>query len=309
MEFEYIEHRKGLPYKLFLVSIGHRSHHFHSDMEIIYVQRGKIEVQVQHKTHTLEEGDLFLLHPYEIHSINDVSLGEVNTLLIIQITAQRLPMHKSLFSSVEFHTPILKDAHNRLKQLMFKMYLESFNAGCQSDFLLNGYLLEFIGILLKYEPHLQRDVSSTVASEDFERIQYVIDYVEANFTTKIRLEDLANALHLNKYYLSHLITERLGINLQSYINNVRFTHALRLLLNTNLSILEVAIQSGFSDVKYFNAMVKSHYGMTAAKLRKRSEPIIFSIPNAPVGSIHLPINQERVMTDMKYWLNNRNIVI
>lgn len=73
MEFEYIEHRKGLPYKLFLVSIGHRSHHFHAEMEIIYVYRGSISIQVKQEMHHLKIGDLFLIHPYEIHSINDTS--------------------------------------------------------------------------------------------------------------------------------------------------------------------------------------------------------------------------------------------
>lgn len=296
MEFEYIEHRKGLPFKLFLVSIGYRTHHFHSELEIIYVLKGKVQIQVAQAFHLLEAGQLFLMNPYEIHSIEGLTEEnlEDNVLLIIQITTHAHALNKKRLSQIHFTERLIASNTQALSQLMFHLYLKSFDALPSTDYYLNGLIQLYLASLLDGVPYTMTEQGSlSNQSDDFKRLQYIIDYVEAHHKEKIYLDDLAQDLHLNKYYLSHFVRQHLGINFQTLVNNVRLTSAISLLINTELSILDLSIQSGFSDQKYLNQMIKDKYNCTANALRKtirkHSKTAVIS---APIGSLHLPFDLE-----------------
>ncbi len=303
MEFENIEHRKGLPYKLFLVSIGHRSHHFHSDLEVIFVLQGRIQVQIGQASYDINQNEFCLINPYEIHSITDVSENQ-NILLIIQLTTSAIALKQNFMSKVKFHSVKIESSQLELRNLMYKMYVESFNEQVYSDYLLNAYVLEFSALLLKSIPYEILETSSQSTRTDaFKRLKYVIDYVETHFNEKISLDLLASNLHISKYHLSHFIKQHMGISFQEYLNAVRLTHAISLLLSTDMSVLDIALESGFSDQKYLNALVRKRYGFTAKTLRQESHKLVFSIPNAPVGSIHLPIDQVKILKEISATLS------
>ncbi len=303
MEFENIEHRKGLPYRLFLVSIGHRSHHFHSDLEIIYVLKGVIRLHLGQSSHEVKQGELCLINPYEIHSITDLSIDQ-NILLIIQLTPSAITLKQNLLSKLQFHNVIIDHLKIELRNLMFKMYLESFNEQIYSDYLLNAYILEFVASLLKAIPYeILESTRLSSRTDAYKRLKYVINYVESRFNEKITLAQLALELHISKYHLSHFIKQHMGISFQDYLNSVRLTHAIHLLFSTDMSILDITLASGFSDPKYLNALIRNRYGYTAKTLRLESHKLIFSIPNAPVGSIHLPFDQEAAFNEISATLS------
>ncbi len=299
MEFEYVEHRKGLPFKLFLVSIGYRSHHFHSDLEIIYVVKGRVQIQVAQAFHILEAGQLFLLNPYEIHSIERVSEGvlEDNLLLIVQITTHAHALNKKRLSQLHFTERLIKSNTSALSQIMFNLYLKSLESTPSTDYYLNGLIQLYLAILLDEVPYTTSDQGNlSNQTDDFKRLQYVIDYVETHHKEKVYLENLSDQLHLSKYYLSHFIRQHLGINFQTLLNNVRLTSAISLLINTELSIMDLSIHSGFSDQKYLNQLIKEKYNCTANALRKTiRKHSNNAVINAPLGSVHLPFNTEEAI--------------
>jgi len=300
MEFEYIEHRKGLPFKLFLVSIGYRTHHFHPELEVIHVLRGSVRIQVAQAFHTLCAGQIFILNPYEIHSIEQVTEdGQAdNLLLIIQITTHAHALNKKRLSQIHFTQRLLTTDSHSLSQLMFFLYEKSLDALPSTDYYLNGLVQLFLGSLLDKVPYVTLEQGSlSNQTDDFKRLQFIIDYVEAHHAEKIYLEDLAEQLHLSKYHLSHFIRQHLGINFQTFLSNVRLTSAISLLVNTELSIMDLSIQSGFSDQKYLNRMIKEKYACTANAFRKRvlkdSNHRVFS---TPTGSFHLPFNPTEALS-------------
>jgi len=301
MEFEYIEHRKGLPLKLFLVSIGHRSHHFHSDLEIIHVFQGNIQVHIGAKIYALKKGDFLIINPYEIHSFvsNIENQKEQNILLILQINTNSIAIQNNILSKIKFTDPFLSDSLDKFRNLLYEMILESTIDSIHIDFLLRGYMFEFIAMLLKFARYEEIDqilLSSKIEAN--ERIHFVINYVEKNFKSKILLEDIAAQLHISKYHLSHFIRQSLGINFQTYLNDVRLLHAIYLIFNTDKKILDIAYESGFSDHKYLNQLIKNLYGCTASNMRKFSDKLNISVPDASIGSIHLAFNVQEVLNNI-----------
>ena len=89
--------------------------------------------------------------------------------------------------------------------------------------------------LLTPSLHLQeRDLSSDTG------ITYqLIHYISEHFQEPLSLDWLARELHISKYYLSHIFSDRLQMNFRQYLNHIRLDYALQLLRTTNYSVTRV----------------------------------------------------------------------
>ena len=78
----------------------------------------------------------------------------------------------------------------------------------------------------------------------------------------LSVPDIADALNVSRSYLSRLFKEAHGITIVEYILNVRLSHAVRLLFETDLSATEIASKTGFNNSNYFFKKFKEKYGIT-----------------------------------------------
>lgn len=294
MEYEYITHQKGLPFKLFLVSIGFRTYHLHAEHELIYVLKGSIDIL--HDTHTTKvvQGDFVAINAYHVHGIQQTDTE--NLLLIIQFKSHLITdlENNRILPSYPL-TVINRDTPFAISMssLIKKMQLKSLNQTNGTRMTLMGYYYLLVGQLLDYF-ETTRTTRSEVAltGDDINRISQIINFVEANFQDKIGLQSLSDSLHINKYHLSHFITKKMGISFQNYLNSVRLSHALNLMSRGDQKILDIAIQAGFSDHKYLNKLIKDTFNCTPKAYQKKMLSYAFDLPSAPIGSVHLPFNEE-----------------
>ena len=93
-------------------------------------------------------------------------------------------------------------------------------------------------------------------------VQRVLDYVEVSYMYPgLRVEEIANQLHLDRHYLSRLFRNRTGQTLQDYIISVRMEEALRC-LSQGLTVVDTAERCGYSDPFLFSKMFKRRYGLS-----------------------------------------------
>ena len=74
--------------------------------------------------------------------------------------------------------------------------------------------------------------------------------------------------HYNYKYLSHFFKDTLSMTFQNYLAERRFSNAVMLLETTELSMLDISLASGFSDVRYLSQLCQKHYGCTPLAYRK-----------------------------------------
>ena len=97
----------------------------------------------------------------------------------------------------------------------------------------------------------------------------IIDYINKNYNDySMSLETLAKHLNISYYYLSRMFKEYLGTNFISYITLTRMEKAKELLKETEDSVEEIAIKTGFINVKSFVRVFKKYYNTTPIKFRK-----------------------------------------
>jgi len=99
-------------------------------------------------------------------------------------------------------------------------------------------------------------------------VNNAMNYIEQHYAEKISLEMLAKYTNLSTYYLSKQIKKETGLNLLDNVNNIRVEKSKYLLLNTNISILDIAQKIGFNYQNHFAATFKKFTGVSPNEFRK-----------------------------------------
>jgi len=106
------------------------------------------------------------------------------------------------------------------------------------------------------------------------RMKSIIDYVYENYKNNIRLEEISFKANLSPSHFAHEFKKETGMSFISFVNDIKLKKSTEILISTNLSIIEIAIELGFTDQSYFIRKFKSKYGITPFEYRKSSKRII-----------------------------------
>lgn len=111
--------------------------------------------------------------------------------------------------------------------------------------------------------------SRAILSRQRQNVQEVKDFIDSHFTEKITLNTLSERFYINKFYLSKIFKEQFGTSVNSYLLQVRVTHAKRLLRFSELSVEQVGYECGINDANYFSRMFKKIEGISPGEYRKK----------------------------------------
>lgn len=100
-------------------------------------------------------------------------------------------------------------------------------------------------------------------------IEKVLEYIDDNYLDSISLDKIAQDCFINKYHLSHLFSEQVGITVGQYILNKKLEFAKTLLRETKSPINIISIKCGFNDISYFARTFKKHIKCTPVQYRNK----------------------------------------
>jgi len=103
-----------------------------------------------------------------------------------------------------------------------------------------------------------------------ESILMVIEVMENHVAEPLGLAQLAGVVGLGARQLNRLFKEKLGTSTMAFYRQLRLSIAENLLLQSHLSVTDIAIASGFVSSSRFSATFKSHYGVAPSVLRSRA---------------------------------------
>lgn len=263
-EYELISCQKLQHVKLFLNDITYRNYHIHSAFEVLLVLDGSGHINLQDRNISVQRGSIILINPYELHEI-DAQGGHIVT-VVIQISRHFCETYIPHLSNLRFfennlseclEMEIISEISRRILRLA-QVYLHS------SDYFALDCLslsLDLLKLLIYSVPQeIPSDHDCAVIRKHVRQTTRILNFLDSNYTTTIRLQDVAELSGLSSTYVSHLFTQNIGISMQEYLNNLRFEHAMNLARTTALSATAIALRSGFSDLKYLNKMTRKRFG-------------------------------------------------
>ena len=125
-----------------------------------------------------------------------------------------------------------------------------------------------IKLLLSFFFRNYSDPKALSTFEGLKRFDNVLNYVYENLDTPIAVPQLAKIANLDPTYFSNLFSKLIGTSPLQYINKRRIEKAQELLICTDDTLYEIAVQVGFSDEYYFSRLFKKTVGISPSHYRK-----------------------------------------
>ena len=105
-----------------------------------------------------------------------------------------------------------------------------------------------------------------------DKIKVVLKYIENNYMNRISIADIAATVDFSESHFMRYFKETMGTSFVDYLRDYRLTMASRLLTTSDSAILDIASETGFDNLSYFNRVFKKKYGMTPRQFRSESFP-------------------------------------
>ena len=226
--------------------------HMHLCFEFISVLDGEMKVTVDGKENVLHRGESLLIFPNQLHSLESVKSRHMLCIFSPELVrAYSSKIEKSLPESNRFAPD--------------EYLIESLNRIDEESSLIakKGILYSLCASFDENAAYIPRKVGQKGL------LSKIFAFVEQNFAGECTLEELSTQIGYDYAYLSRSFKKSTGISYVSYLNIYRINRACYLLDNTDLSILQCALESGYSSLRTFNRNFKSHLGISPAEYRKR----------------------------------------
>lgn len=232
--------------------------HLHKELELIYVKKGSCTAIADKKSYHLSDGDLFLTFPYQVHYYLNSTPGEY---YVHAFPTTVLASMESVINSNELQSnvfPITGDTPEGA-------YLQSIKEASGEYAIATrfAYLILIMALLLPKCKLIPLASSSGIT------VRNILAYCSNHYTEHISLDTLSEALHLNKYYISHCINGRINMRLNTFIASLRTEAACKLLQDTDRKISDIAQEVGFETIRSFNRAFGEIAGCTPKDYRNR----------------------------------------
>lgn len=274
-EFEFVNYDKYQNIRLFVNRLIYRAPHLHRDFEIDLILEGNCSFIVKGETIALTTGDIILLNENTIHEIQ----GQTKSvkLLSLQISKdffKQFDFTNAVFENILPRSILTNSAFQDLTQTLVKLVQSYFlNQTDSSKFFIFGLVCEIYGSLLKYVPHICVSKDNPDRGDlTAKRITKILAYLDENFNKKITLQDVSKDIYIAPQYLSHYFTKNIGMPFRDYIAKLRFNHAVQLIDYTEMPLIEICYESGFSDYKYMEKMFIKNFGCSPQNYRRKNMP-------------------------------------
>ena len=244
--------------------------HDHSAVEICLTLVGVVDYMVQDTIYHVHKGEILILPPETPHSL---AMGEGSSRYLFLFEPEGIFSMRDIKALIQqFNRPFYlhdgSDAHTRIRETLLKaqgVYDRNevmWNTACY------GYFLRMYAVLGQHyllNPRIR--THEMVHSVDSEVITAAMGYINSHFREELSLDDVAEFAGFSRYYFSRSFKKQTGYSFKDYLCQKRLQVAMDLLIRSNCSMREVAIESGFGSVATFNRVFREKKGCTPTQYR------------------------------------------
>lgn len=250
----------------------------HNFWEIVYVDRGKIEVNRDHQWFPLEQGQAIFHQPNEYHNLR--ADGRVAPNLVI-ISFQCLSPAMDFFKKKTF--PL----SDREKQLLGNIVFEAkqaFSSPLENTFLTHlerrkdalfgseQMLTLFLEQLLisLYRSYGDVSFNTTPLRRGLEQdvVSSVINYLQENIQEKLTFQQVLNQVGISASGLKNIFKEKVGMGVMAYFAKMKMETAKVLIREGNLNVSQIAGFLGFDSIHLFSRRFRQITGMSPSEYGK-----------------------------------------
>lgn len=158
-------------------------------------------------------------------------------------------------------------ADKRVREILKNMEQEWNNYNDYSNLMLECLFTEMMLVIIGDKTSFQTNI--TKLSEKQKILVDAINFLESNYQNDPLLTETASAVNVSASYLSRIFASEMNSTYSTYLLRAKIKHAQDLLANTELSVLEISMQTGFKNHNYFSDVFKKSVGVTPQGYRRK----------------------------------------
>jgi len=251
--------------------------HWHEELEFGYIVNGALVLSTTNQSSVFRKGEGFFINTNVLCTVHAAEEG-IAVLDSHLFHSTFLGGHfKSVFFT-KYLEPVLQNKHLEILEIRGKNQRQKkiLSLLRQAALLQRKEDTEFqtrntfsdIWLLLLDELRETEFPSGSPKSADRERIQTMIAFIQQNYQEKLSLEDIAHSASVSKSECLRCFRNSIHRTPFEYLLDYRIETAERLLKTTTLPVLDIALQTGFSNGAYFGKMFKNAKGVPPGLYRK-----------------------------------------
>lgn len=251
--------------------------HLHSAWEMIIPTEGNYLVTSGQQTYELAPGDIFLIPSGVLHSLKAPNRGGRFIFLFDLEPVWRIKgssyLASCLSGPVLINRSTCPSIYGEEAALITQLCTDYLNEDSMRDMTIYTKLLSFLQLygksrLSQEGNYLIPQLTVTGSSRNnTEKFNIVFSYLDEHFAEDLSLEHMAAIAGFSKFHFSRTFKQLSGYNFYDYLCRRRIKSAEILLMHQDMSISQIALQSGFSSVSTFNRIFKSLKGCTPTQYR------------------------------------------
>jgi AraC-like DNA-binding protein len=241
------------------------SMHFHDYVEVSLLAQGTGMQNINGTEYHMPTYTLTVMHNYDCHRYYDMSSD--NILYNLSLFSSLLPdeLLKKL-NNLPFDKICVLPEHvgkTALAIMDSLVYLQEHHKDFPANFAppLCQSLIEIF--LHHYVSH-----TSTTSNTSGDILQNSLIYINEHYTTALSLNEIAEYSKCCPTYLSEYFHKKMGLPIKQYINVMRLKHAKKLLISSDLPIMSICFECGFSSLASFNRNFLANEKISPSAYRK-----------------------------------------
>ncbi|GGA26365.1 AraC family transcriptional regulator [Paenibacillus physcomitrellae] len=250
--------------------------HWHEHMEVLYFTKGEAVIECNSVPFRVREGDVLMLNCNDLHQGTAVTDEVEYYALISDLSLLQSPSPDAL--EVKFVAPF---AQNRI---LFQHLIRDDEAVAR---VMDAIVQEFADQQIGYELAVKSSIFRLLAllirgytvetpkassgdntrRRNLERFAPIFEYIEQHYLEEISVSQLSRFAGLSRFHFSRLFSELTGRTVTEYVNHIRISKSEYLLRNTEMTISEIALASGYQDISYFSRTFKKFKSVPPSEFR------------------------------------------
>jgi len=237
--------------------------HWHSEIEIMYVKKGYLILELNRKRILINENEFFIVASNVVHTFLESTDDSILFIVKIPIENVRKIKIDEIEDFYNFNQRVVggKCITDLFKDIIYADY------GKFNQLYTISKLSEWSIYVLINKKLILETIKADVVEESDITVK-IRKFIERSLQERITLGMLADHLNISENYCSTLIKQKTNFNFLEYVNQVRLREAERYLRTTSLNIVEICYETGFNSVQSFNRNFKKVNGLTPTEYRR-----------------------------------------
>jgi YesN/AraC family two-component response regulator len=253
--------------------------HRHDFLEFSFVFEGSGLESINDTTHSMTPGTFTFLLPYQVHKIitdKGSKLQLYNCSFSMDLLMQ-IRQEQTLLDVLDHSIlpPFIQLEYNdraHMQYLIEDMYREYQSQEPWRELMLRIRLKEILIYFDRYRRrHTNQPIISNQANKKSATVWPIIHYIHRHYQENLTLADLTSTFSLSMSRISEVIKQTTGQTFVHFLHDLRLRHACSLLLSTDLSVSEIALEVGYGSYSTFSKIFKQSKGIVPKEYRKMKQ--------------------------------------